>query len=184
MSTTITNFDELTTEIARLKTEKKEQEIFLKQQYDLFCYKIETPVRVANMMVSRVPGVAAFKGLASGIGNVAGANTKGDWLTRGLQLGLPLILSRTLLRNAGWLKKGLVLLASETAASQVNKNRVTSVIDRIANFIKPKKKNKPKEAGASGSPNPSGIAGHSPIITAEEGVQDDAYGIPKDSESF
>lgn len=184
MSTNITNFDKLKAEIVRLKIEKKEQEIFLQQQYELFRYKIDTPVRVANMLMSRVPGVAALKGLASGIGNVAGSNTKGDWLTRGLQLGLPLVLNRTLLRNAGWLKKGLVLLASETAASQVNQNRVTSAISRIANFIKPKKKKKAKEAVANGASKSPGIVGQPPMITAEESVQDNIYGIPKDSESF
>lgn len=179
MSVNITNVRELTAEIARLKAEKKEQEAFLQQQYDLFCHKLETPVRVAKMLASKVPGVAAIRGLASGISGAGKSNGKGDWLTRGLQLGLPLVLNRTLLKNAGWLKKGLVLLASETAASQVNQNRVSAVVDRITNFIKPKKK-KQKLAKES---SPGSIS-HSPMITAEESVQDNIYGIPKDSEAF
>ena len=179
MSVNITNVRELTAEIARLKAEKKEQEVFLQEQYELFCHKIETPVRVAKMLSSKIPGVAAIRGLASGISGSSKLKGKGDWLTRGLQLGLPLVPNRTLLKNAGWLKKGLVLLASETAASQVNQNRVSAIVDRITSFIKPKKK-KQKLAKES-SPD---AKYHPPMITAEESVQDNIYGIPKDSEAF
>lgn len=183
MSANITNFRELTAEIARLKAEKREQEAFLQQQYALFCYKVETPLRIAKMVTSRIPGVAALKGLASGIGIGNTSKSNSDWLTKGLQLGLPLVLNRTLLKNAGWLKKGLVLIASETAAGQVNQNRITALVDRIANFIKPKKKKKKEKIAQpqQGSPN---TVGRAPMITAEESVQDNIYGIPKDSESF
>jgi len=185
MRTNVTNFDELSAEIARLKVQKKEQEAFLLNQYDLLKHKVEAPARIANMIFNRVPGISTVKGLISGIGQVTNKNNKADWLTKTLQLGLPLVLNRTLLKNAGWLKKGLVLLGSETVASQVNQTKITSVIDRLASFIKPKKKKKKKEAVVDAVvESPSVPANHPPMITAEESVQDNAYGIPKDSEAY
>ncbi|OYD45709.1 hypothetical protein CHU00_10200 [Sphingobacterium cellulitidis] len=185
MRTKVTNFDELTAEIARLKIQKKEQEAFLLNQYDLLKHKVEAPARIANMIFKRVPGVSTIKGLVSGIGQVTNKNNKADWLTKALQLGLPLVLNRTLLKNAGWLKKGLVLFGSETVASQVNQSKVTAVIDKLTSFIKPKKKKKKKvaevEAVVEGTPIPPN---HPPMITAEESVQDNMYGIPKDSEAY
>ncbi|MCT1532314.1 hypothetical protein M3B46_15025 [Sphingobacterium daejeonense] len=185
MRTKVTNFDELTAEIARLKVQKKEQEAFLLNQYDLLKNKIEKPVRIANMVLNRVPGVSTVKGLISGIGQVTNKNNKADWLTKTLQLGLPLVLNRTLLKNAGWLKKGLVLLGSETVASQVNQSKVSSIIDKITSFIKPKKKKKKKgEIVDVVVETPTIPPNHPPMITAEESVQDNAYGIPKDSEAY
>ena len=189
MKAKITNIHELNAEIARLKIEKKGQEEFLLNQYQLLRHKIEAPARIANMVFDFVPGVNTIKGLVSGIGKATSKKTKGDWLTRTLQLGLPLVLNRTLLKNAGWLKKGLVLFASETAAGQVTQNKVANVIDKITDFIKPKKDKKKKKAaeeiieGEAVVVNPKPL-NHPPMITAEESVQDNIYGIPKDSESF
>ncbi len=184
MRTKITNLGELTAEITRLKIQKKEQETFLLNQYELLKHKIEAPARIANMIFNRVPGISAIKGLVSGIGQATNKKNKADWLTKTLQLGLPLVLNRTLLKNAGWIKKGLVLFASETAASQVNQNKITSVIGKIASFIKPNKKSKKKKTqidAVAANPVPPN---HPPMITAEESVQDNIYGIPKDSEAF
>jgi len=185
MKNKITNIGELTAEITRLKIQKKQQEEFLLNQYDLLRAKVSAPARIMNLFFSRVPGVGTLKGLLSGIGGAIGnSNSKGDWLTRTLQLGLPLVLNKTLLRNAGWIKKAVVLFASESAASNINKAKITSVIDSITSFIKPKKKRKktPKhEFEIVKAPLP---ANHPPMITAEESVQDNIYGIPKDSEAY
>ncbi|MBV2228665.1 MULTISPECIES: hypothetical protein [Sphingobacterium] len=186
MRTKVTNFDELTAEIARLKVQKKEQEAFLLNQYELLKHKVEAPARIANMIFNRVPGVSTVKGLFSGISQVTNKNNKADWLTKTLQLGLPLVLNRTLLKNAGWLKKGLVLFGSETVASQVNQSKITAVIDKLTSLIKPKNKKKKKKneelvEAVAANPIPPN---HPPMITAEESVQDNVYGIPKDSEAY
>ncbi len=162
-----------------------EQEDFLKNQYALLKHKVETPVRVANMLMNRVPGVSTIKGLVQGIGDVTNKSNKSDWLTKTLQLGLPLVLNKTLLKNAGWIKKGLVLLASETAAKNVNQDNVSSWIGKITDMIKPKKKKKKNkvEAPMGEVINPVPPQ-HPPMITAEESVQDNIYGIPKDSEAY
>ncbi len=181
----VNNIDDLNAEIARLKRLKIEQEDFLKNQYSLLKHKIETPVRVANMLMNRVPGVSTIKGLVQGIGEVTNKSNKSDWLTKTLQLGLPLVLNKTLLKNAGWIKKGLVLLASETAAKNVNQDNVSSWIGKITDMIKPKKKKKKNkvEAPVGEVINPVPPQ-HPPMITAEESVQDNIYGIPKDSEAY
>ncbi len=181
----VNNIDDLNAEIARLKSLKTEQEDFLKNQYSLLKHKIETPARIANMLMNRVPGVSTIKGLVQGIGEVTNKSNKSDWLTKTLQLGLPLVLNKTLLKNAGWIKKGLVLLASETAAKNVNQDNVSSWIGKITDMIKPKKKKKKNkiEAPVGEVINPVPPQ-HPPMITAEESVQDNIYGIPKDSEAY
>ncbi|QBR10835.1 hypothetical protein [Sphingobacterium sp. CZ-2] len=181
----VNNIDDLNAEIARLKRLKIEQEDFLKNQYSLLKHKIETPARIANMLMNRVPGVSTIKGLVQGIGEVTNKSNKSDWLTKTLQLGLPLVLNKTLLKNAGWIKKGLVLLASETAAKNVNQDNVSSWIGKITDMIKPKKKKKKNkvEAPVGEVINPVPPQ-HPPMITAEESVQDNIYGIPKDSEAY
>lgn len=182
----VSNMDELNLEIARLKNLKKEQEDFLINQYALLRHKVEAPVRIANMLMNRVPGVGTIKGLVQGIGKATSKSNKSDWLTKAVQLGLPLVLNRTLLKNAGWIKKGLVLLASETAASNVTQDNVSSWVGKITNLIKPKKKKKkdkqvePVVGEVINPPAPL----HPPMITMEESVQDNIYGIPKDSEAY
>ncbi|MFZ4862647.1 hypothetical protein ACL9RF_10720 [Sphingobacterium sp. Mn56C] len=135
---------ELRAEIARLSVLKTQQEAYLSDQYRLLAEKVETPWRVVNNILSNVPGVGIVRGIASSLGaiNKPTAGGKRDWLTRIMQLGLPLVLNRTMLKNAGWLKKSLVLLASESAASQVTTDRVDSVLSKVANFIRPKKNKK------------------------------------------
>ncbi len=179
----ITNIDELAAEISRLKAKKTEQEQFLGNQYQLLKHKIEAPSRILNMVFNRVPGVSAVKGLISGIGEVTSGKHKGDWLTKTLQVGLPLVLNKTVLKNSGWIKKGLVLLASETAASQVNQSSVSSVIGKLTELIKPKKKKKKVKEPIGEVINPTAPI-NPPMITAEESVQDNIYGIPKDSEAY
>ncbi|MCL8000530.1 hypothetical protein M8994_20275, partial [Brucella sp. 21LCYQ03] len=96
---------------------------------------------------------------------------KSDWITKVLRLATPLVLNRTLLKNAGWFKKAVVTVASETAVGQVNQNSISSAVSGIANFIRPKKKVKKAKL----------LPGE---ITAEEAVEGNKYGIPKDSEAY
>jgi len=175
--------DDLTAEISRLKAKKIEQEQFLGHQYQLLKHKVEAPSRILNMVFNRVPGISTMKGLISGIGEVTSGKHKGDWLTKTLQVGLPLVLNKTLLKNSGWIKKGLVLLASETAASQVNQGSVHSIIGKLTDLIKPKKKKKKGNEPIGEVINPTAPL-NPPMITAEESVQDNIYGIPKDSEAY
>jgi len=165
----INNLEELKAEIARVNVRKREQEAYLLDQYGLLKNKIEAPIRFVKNITSVVPGAGIVKGVANNIGK-AMKGKDADWLTNVLQIGTPLVLNSTLLRNAGWLKKAVVLLASETAVGQVNQSKISSIIGRITNFIKPKggKKKKKKDL-------PAGFV-----------VEDESpdFGLPTNSETY
>ena len=140
-------------------------------QYNLLKNKVQTPTRILGAVTSSIPGVGLVKGLFSSLSKskdvVGDTSAKSDWLTKATQLVLPLVLNRTLLKNSGWLKKSLVLLASEGAAGQINKDKVNNFVGRIADYIRPKKSKKK----------------HKNIRAIDE--QDSAnFGIPPDSETY
>ena len=175
MKTKIANIDELKQEIARLSRLKAEQESYLVDQYKLLKNKVETPSRIIGAVADNIPGVGLVKGLFSSIGAASSSKKsedvkggKSDWLTKTLRIGLPLVLNRTLLKNSGWLKKSLVLLASEGAAGQINQDKVGSVVSKIADFIRPKKKKKK----------------HKNIEKFDEEQDIHDFGIPPDSETY
>ena len=144
----INNAGDLKMEIARLQLRKTEQEAYLADQYRLLKNKVEAPIRFLNNVTSHIPGVGMFKGLVSGVRN-ATQGKDADWVTKALQIGTPIVLNSTVLRKAGWLKKAIVLLASETAVGQVNQNKISGLIHKVTDFIKPKKKKKKKRALAT-----------------------------------
>lgn len=171
MKVNINNSEELKNELVRLSRLRREQEIYLGDQYKILKNKVQTPSRIIGAVASSVPGVSLVKGLFSSFGksnsNVDVSYGKSDWLTKITQLALPLVLNRTLLKNSGWLKKSLVLLASEGAAGQLNKDKVNSIFGKVADFIRPKKSKKK----------------HKNIKPIEE--QDTVnFGIPPDSETY
>src|SRR5690606_35765145 len=127
MSTKINNIVDLKAEIARLKLLKAEQEAYLSDQYTLLRKKVEMPSRVLGTITASIPGVDLVKGLFS-CAKSSVKSAKADWLSNGVRLGLPLVLTRTLLRNAGCLNKTLVLFASNRADDEINEDRVGSAI--------------------------------------------------------
>lgn len=139
----INNIQDLKGEIARLHLRRKEQEAYLSDQYKLLKVKIDTPFRLIKSVTSHIPGVGMLKSVTSSVGK-AMQSKDADWLTRMLQFGTPIVLNSTLLRKAGWFKKAMVLLASETAIGQVNQDKISGLVDRVTTFIKPKKKKKKK----------------------------------------
>ncbi|MGN0004239.1 MAG: hypothetical protein ACI35V_12480 [Sphingobacterium composti] len=171
MKVNINNSEELKNELVRLSRLRLEQELYLGDQYKLLKNKVQTPSRIVGAVASNLPGVSLIKGLFSSFGKDKGhsdfSDGKSDWLTKITQLALPLVLNRTLLKNSGWLKKSLVLLASEGAVGQLNKDKVNSFVGKIADYIRPKKSKKK----------------HKNIKPIEE--QDNLnFGIPPDSETY
>ena len=169
MSVKINNITDLKSEIARLTVLKVEQEAYLSNQYALLRKKVEMPSRVLGALVSSVPGVDMVRGLFSSSFSKSANSEKSDWLTNTLRVGLPLVLNRTWLKKAGWLKKTLVLLASERAAGQINQDKIGSAIAKVADFIRPKTKKKKKQ--------------HNEVAALEEEVVVN-FGIPPDSETY
>lgn len=140
----INSLQDLKLEIARLNIRRREQEAYLTDQYDLLKVKIDTPFRLIRRVTSHIPGAGMFRGVSSSIGKAV-QSKDADWLTRVLQIGAPIVLNSTLLRKTGWLKKAMVLLASETAVGQVNQQKISGLVDKITTFIKPKKKKRKKK---------------------------------------
>ncbi|GHE40147.1 hypothetical protein [Sphingobacterium griseoflavum] len=165
----INNLQDLKAEIARVNVRKREQEAYLLDQYGLLKNKIEAPLRFVKNMTAVVPGAGIVKGVANNISK-AMKGKDADWLTNVLQIGTPLVLNSTLLKNAGWLKKAVVLLASETAVGQVNQNKISSFISRVTSFIKPKGGKKKKKKNL-----PTGLV-----------VEDESpdFGLPSNSETY
>jgi len=146
MKVNINNAEELKSELVRLSRLRREQELYLGDQYKILKNKVQTPSRIVGAVASNLPGVSIIKGLFSSLGkdksHLDFTNGKSDWLTKITKLALPLILNRTLLKNSGWIKKSLVLLASEGAVGQINKDKVNSFVGKIADYIRPKKSKK------------------------------------------
>ena len=168
----INNSAELKNELVRLSRLRKEQEMYLGDQYKLLQHKVKAPVRVISTIASSIPGVGLIQGLFSSFTDAKkpaqAANEKPDWLTKVTQIGLPLILNRTLLKNSGWLKKTLVLLASEGAAGQVTKDKVSSFVGKIADFVRPGKSKKK----------------HKNVKGFEEEERAEDFGVPPDNETY
>jgi len=171
MKVNINNAEELKSELVRLSRLRREQELYLGDQYKIIKNKVQTPSRIVGAVASNLPGVSLVKGLFSSFtkdkSQVDFSDGKSDWLTKITKLALPLVLNRTLLKNSGWLKKSLVLLASEGAVGQINKDNVNSFVGKIADYIRPKKSKKK----------------HKNIKPIDE--QDTVnFGIPPDSETY
>ncbi|MDR2285449.1 MAG: hypothetical protein LBE37_19710 [Sphingobacterium sp.] len=171
----IKNIGDLRLEIVRLNQLKREQEEYLGDQYQLLKHKVEAPARFINSITSSIPGVDFVKGIFSAFGSGGGAKVEGaanqsDWLARALQLGLPLVLNRTFLKNSGWLKKAIVLLASDSAVAQVTQGKVSSLMSKLTKFVRPKKSKKK----------------HKEVAPLEDIENNDMvnFGIPPDSETY
>ncbi|MGO1243743.1 MAG: hypothetical protein ACTJHT_02465 [Sphingobacterium sp.] len=147
----INSIQELALEIARLKGIKRGHQATLVNQYGLLKNKVESPIRFVNNIVSTIPGAGAVRGVVKGISR-ATKREDADWLTNVLQLGAPLVLNTTLLRNSGWVKKLLVLLASETAIGQVNQSKISGLVSKLTGLMKPSKRKHKKKAKGSITP--------------------------------
>lgn len=142
----ITNLDELRAEIARLESLKKEQEVYLGDQMGLLQHKVEAPIRLIKKFTSWRP---TPQNLSK---RISGSTNDSDWLTNSLRVGLPVLFNRVLFRRAGFIKKTLLLLASQKAAGAINQEKATNLINKLAELIRPsetkkRKKKKPTDYG-------------------------------------
>ncbi len=150
----IKNLSDLRLEIARLDALSKAQESYLGDQYQLLSEKVAAPMRFVKSLATWVPGVNFTKGLFEKGGN------EEDWLSRVLRIGLPVVLNRFFLRKAGFIKRALVTLLSQQAASALNKDTVAGLVSKVAEFIRPPAKRRRRSS------------------------RHKDYGIPPDSETY
>lgn len=149
----INNVDELRAEISRLKLLQSEQEGYLKDQFELFQQKIESPIHFFNKVTSWFP-----TGKKEDLDPTFG-NSRVDWVTNSFRVALPFLFNKVLFRKAGFIKKTLLLLASQKAAGAINQDRLSGIISKVSSLIRPTKKRKVKND-----------------------MKD--YGIPPDSETY
>lgn len=143
----IKNVDELRAEIIRLKLLQKEQESYLNDQFILLKDKAESPIRFINNLTSWFPKINHNI-------NSFGAGAKdsdSDWVTNSLRVGLPFLFNKILFRKAGFIKKALLLIATQKMAGGINQDKIAKIIDKLTDIIRPKTK-KTKEAKDYGIP--------------------------------
>lgn len=130
----INNLNDLKLEVARLKLLAKEQESYLSDQYDLLGQKIAFPVRVVNSLTSNIPGLSALQGLFT-------INRKNEGIgAKFFRIALPFVVNRFFFRKAGFIKKGLFTLLSKQVAGLLTAGKLPGIINSLASFIKPGKK--------------------------------------------
>jgi len=149
----INNIEELRAEISRLEILQNEQESYLNDQLELLQKKAESPIRFFNKITSWIP-----KGNPNENSENHLHNSEADWVTNSFRIGLPFLFNKVLFRKAGFIKKALLLLASQKAAGVINQDLITGFIDKVSSLIRPAKKRKVEK--------------------------DRDYGIPPDSETY
>jgi|SRR5690606_5534456 len=143
----INTVEELRAEISRLKILQNEQEGYLNDQLELLQKKVESPINFFNRITSWIP-----KGHHDENNESHPHNSDADWVTNSFRIGLPFLFNKVLFRKAGFIKKTLLLLASQKAAGAVNQDLITNVIDKVSAFIRPSKKRKMKKEKDYGIP--------------------------------
>lgn len=148
----IQNIEDLREEIRQLKLLKFEQEAYLNDQFTLLGKQLEAPIRIYQKITSFLP---TAKEAIIPEKKPAGA----DWVTSSFRIGLPFLFNKVLFKKAGFLKRGLLLLASQQAANLVNKERLVELVNKTTDFVQSLTKDKKKKKHTD-------------------------YGIPPDSETY
>ena len=154
MRNKIENINDLRSELSRLRAERLEYENDFQQVSE----KIKAKFRIPAMIYNRVSDLLNSL-LGTDTDDPSGKENR-DWVTNIFRVGLPVFLNKYFFPKSGLLMKSLVALVSQKAAKNVNKDSVTDLIDRVADWIKTPRPKKRKE----------------PVLAD--------YGIPPDSETY
>ncbi|WP_411273564.1 hypothetical protein [Daejeonella sp.] len=155
MRAKIDNTHDLRAELNRLRILRMEQEIELTKVTARIKARLHFPV-----MVYKKISDFFIELFGDDPEDLTKKNERKDWVTNILRLGLPLALNRFLFPRSGFLMKSVVAMVSQTAAKNVNKDSITGLIDKVADWIKVRKPKTQRD----------------PIIAD--------YGIPPDSETY
>ena len=130
----INNVDELRAEIARLELLQLEQEGYLNDQLDLLKDKMASPLHWFKKATSWIPNLNKSHTTMH-----SASNSQADWLTNSLRVVLPFVTNKILFPRAGFIKKALLVFASQKAASVINQDRITGIVDKITSLVRPTK---------------------------------------------
>ena len=154
MGNKIQNIDDLDAEINRVTKQRLEDENDLQLITDNISAKFNIPVMIFNKISD------FFGSLFGNPTDNASKQENTDWVTNVFRIGIPVFLNKFIFPRSGFLLKSVVAMVSQTAAKNVNKDTMTEIIDKVANWIK---SSKPR--------------------TKKDSVLAD-YGIPPDSETY
>lgn len=154
MRSKIENIDDLRSEISRLRRERMEYE----NDFHLVTEKIKAKFRIPAMIYNKVGDL--INSLFGVDMNDPSNKEDRDWVTNVFRVGLPVFLNKYFFPKSGLIMKSVVALVSQKAAKNVNKDSITDLIDKVADWIKTPKPKKRKE----------------PVLAD--------YGIPPDSETY
>lgn len=150
MRAKIRNIDDLRQEVTRLEVIRTEMESELKTETQ----KITSRLRVPLMLLRKLND---FFGVSR---DKSGKKVGEDWVSSIFRIGLPVMMNRFLFPKSGFIVKSVIELISQNAAKTVNKDLMSSVLEKLSEWIKsPKTKTK-----------------------KEPEIAD--YGIPPDSETY
>lgn len=128
--TKITNIDELRAEIARLKRQRKQQELSLKERADALTDKFQPIINILDFLGIVDSGEQQDQGKTkSSIGGIA--------LRKGLEYGLPYLMNRLFFRSnvkAG-ISSILGIVLGESARKYLNEDS-SRLVDPVVNFIR------------------------------------------------
>ncbi|MBC7744392.1 MAG: hypothetical protein H7096_04755 [Flavobacterium sp.] len=122
MKSKIGNIDDLRSEILRLKLQSFHQEALIKQDVEKFKDKFRLPSIIKNLFIannSKTPD-----------------HIHTDWVSNALRVSLPLALNKLVFGKSGFIIKSIVTLLSQKVATSVNKDLLTTWIDKASNFIR------------------------------------------------
>ncbi len=160
--TKINSLVELRTEIVRLKQARKADEAYFQLQIDDLVGKFEQPLNFFNRIKALVPGSSHLKKALP----TDELGVHKDWVTRLLSVGLPFLVNRMLFPKAGYIKRILLGLATTQAASFVNKDTFSNIVDKVTQLIKPKKRASGRIARAVNTKGTQRVAGNpAPTVT-------------------
>jgi hypothetical protein len=142
-------------EIARLRVQRLEYENDFRQIPERIKAKFKVPVMIYNKVGDVIKSL-----IGSDINNNALGKDDKDWVTNIFRVGLPVLLNKYFFARSGFLTKSLVAMVSQKAAKNLNKDSISDLIDKVANWIKTPRPKRRRE----------------PVLTD--------YGIPPDSETY
>lgn len=124
MKIKIENIDDLRLEIDRLEFQCVQQEAVLAYRANTVVNKFRTPLRLLDKLSSWFGSDDEKR------------KDEHDWVSSAFQAILPMALDKLFFRKSGFIVKALAALASQNAATLINKNTVIDWIGQLAQWVR------------------------------------------------
>jgi hypothetical protein len=156
MRTRIHNIEDLRSEISRLRVQRNEYEDEMLQFSKKIADKFEGPMTLINKVSD------LFSTFFKDDKDQVSGRKDSDWITSIFRFGLPVFMNRFFFRKSGIITKSIIALVSQKAATSLNMDTFTSLIDKASEWIRGNA-NRPRKR-------------KNPVLKD--------YGIPPDSETY